>query len=103
MVLSLFARIGADDEAAAADAYVKALVHMPKSVTLGSLLPGKEYSLTKITPALKGLRTVREPGRINIVQAAAEAVLADGKVTLEEAELLRAVAAGLDCPMPPIF
>jgi len=29
-------------------------------------------------------------------------VAADGTVTLREGELLRAIAATLDCPMPPL-
>lgn len=36
----------------------------------------------------------------NLLELAATAVLADGKVQLEEYELLRVVAALLDCPMP---
>lgn len=36
----------------------------------------------------------------NLLELAATAVLADGKVQLEEYELLRVVAAFLDCPMP---
>jgi len=27
----------------------------------------------------------------------------DGKVTIEEAELLRAIADSLDCPLPPLL
>ncbi len=102
-VLSLFSRIGADDEPAAVDAYAKARVHLPQSVLVGELQDAKKCSLGMISPVLAPLRRVREDERVKLVQAAAEAVLADGKVTLEEAELLRAVAAGLDCPMPPIF
>jgi len=32
-----------------------------------------------------------------------EYIAADGYVTLGEAELLRATAATLDCPMPPLL
>ncbi|MDP2228203.1 MAG: hypothetical protein Q8J78_12090, partial [Moraxellaceae bacterium] len=35
-----------------------------------------------------------------VLELAATAVMADGKVELEEYELLRVVAALLDCPMP---
>jgi len=36
-----------------------------------------------------------------LVRACAACIRHDRKVTLEEAELLRAVTAALDCPMPP--
>jgi hypothetical protein len=36
----------------------------------------------------------------NLLELAATSVLADGRVQLEEYELLRVLAALLDCPMP---
>jgi len=39
--------------------------------------------------------------RRNIIMAAGKTVVADGTVTVREAELLRAVAETLDCPLPP--
>jgi hypothetical protein len=44
------------------------------------------------TPPLKG----------RILAARAACIGADGKVTLEEGELLRAIADSLDCPVPPL-
>ncbi len=37
----------------------------------------------------------------NILLACGKAVVADGQVTEREAELLRAIADSLDCPVPP--
>jgi hypothetical protein len=39
----------------------------------------------------------------SLLQAAAETVAFDRKVTLAEAELVRAVADALDCPVPPLL
>jgi tellurite resistance protein len=39
--------------------------------------------------------------RKNVLTACALAVAADGKVRKGEAELLRAIALTLDCPLPP--
>jgi hypothetical protein len=39
----------------------------------------------------------------DVLAAAAHTVLADGVVTLEEAEVLRLIAVGLDCPLPPFL
>ena len=38
-----------------------------------------------------------------ILHAAATAVAADGKVTVDEAELFRAFAESIECPVPPII
>jgi len=37
-----------------------------------------------------------------VIAAVTAAIAADGKVTIEESELLRAIAAALACPIPPI-
>ncbi|MDB4756883.1 M48 family metallopeptidase [Mariniblastus sp.] len=38
-----------------------------------------------------------------ILHAAATAIAADGKITVDEAELFRAFAESIECPVPPIF
>ena len=40
------------------------------------------------------------PLKRGVIAAATACIAADGKVTLEESELLRAVAAALACPLP---
>ena len=37
------------------------------------------------------------------LQACAEYIVADGRVAIAEAELLRATADALGCPMPPLL
>ena len=37
-----------------------------------------------------------------VIGAVTACIAADGQVTLEEGALLRAIAAALACPMPPI-
>ena len=41
--------------------------------------------------------------RKKLIEACASVVLHDGQVTVGEAELLRAVAKALDCPVPPLL
>ncbi|MGF1632896.1 MAG: M48 family metallopeptidase [Phycisphaerae bacterium] len=55
-----------------------------------------DAALTKLADASPGVKR-------RILDAAAAAVLVDGTVEVEEAELLRAFAATLDVPMPPII
>jgi hypothetical protein len=38
-----------------------------------------------------------------VLDACAVCIAVDGTVTVEEGELLRAVADALDCPMPPLL
>ena len=39
----------------------------------------------------------------HVIAACASCVIHDGRVTVEEAELLQAIALLLDCPMPPVL
>ena len=49
------------------------------------------------------LTRMNSAGRKSLLQALAKTVSHDGKLTATEAELLRAVCASLDCPLPPIL
>ena len=51
--------------------------------------------------ALTKLAAYHEPLRRNVLLACGKTVAADGQVTDREAELLRAIADALDCPLPP--
>jgi hypothetical protein len=50
-------------------------------------------TLAQATPAIKR----------QVVAACGATILADHQVTVRESELLRAICATLDCPMPPLF
>jgi len=52
---------------------------------------------------LNVLGKMNSAGRKSLLQALAKTVSHDGKLTATEAELLRAVCASLDCPLPPIL
>lgn len=53
--------------------------------------------------ALAVLATVSPPLKAELVRACVAAVSHDGVVTVGEAELLRAIADCLGCPMPPVL
>ncbi len=53
--------------------------------------------------ALGRLRGLSPFLKRSVINACADCVLEDGTVTAEEAELLRAIAATLGCPMPPLL
>jgi Zn-dependent protease with chaperone function/uncharacterized tellurite resistance protein B-like protein len=72
---------------------------------LGNLdLPGREdCSVEALDGALDALGSLRFRDRGRLLDAAADGVCADGQATLGEVELLRGLAAALDCPMPPVL
>jgi len=61
------------------------------------------YDLTKIDAALDRLNQAAPQIKKAILGACAETVAADGVIQENEAELLRAIADTLDCPIPPFL
>jgi hypothetical protein len=64
---------------------------------------GAEPSLVAIDGALDELAAVVPNLKRGVVAACIACVLADRQVTVAEAELLRAVADSLGCPVPPLL
>ena len=62
-----------------------------------------EPSLAAIDSALDNLAAAVPKLKRIILAACVACVLADRQVTVAEAELLRAVADSLGCPMPPLL
>ena len=58
----------------------------------------------RLDEALQKLDLASRPLKKQILMACAAATIgADGQITVEEGELLRAISDSLDCPMPPIL
>ncbi|MEM6331129.1 MAG: M48 family metallopeptidase, partial [Planctomycetota bacterium] len=100
VLLSMLAH-AADKPDAAADAFYHAAAHLP-GVTL-TMMPRAECSLTDLDNALGSLAALSAAHRGRLVDACASAIIADGRVNVQEAELLRGVSDLLDCPMPPLL
>jgi uncharacterized tellurite resistance protein B-like protein len=66
-----------------------------------SLAPRESLQLAKVSDALERMSQLAPLEKEPLIAACAQLVSADGNVKLVEHELLRAVAAALDCPMPP--
>ncbi len=67
-----------------------------------ALLPWKECTLRAFDAALVELAQAVPALKRDVITAVTACIAADGKVTIEESELLRAIAAALACPVPPI-
>jgi Zn-dependent protease with chaperone function len=61
-----------------------------------------EQTVELLGQSLDTLRRINSAGRKSLIQAVSNTITHDGKLTLSEAELLRAICASLDCPLPPI-
>ncbi|TVR54122.1 MAG: hypothetical protein EA425_02285 [Puniceicoccaceae bacterium] len=64
-------------------------------------LPQNELKGEHFEEVLEHLDLAALPVKRRILEACAHAAASDGRIAQDEAELLRAVAAALDCPLPP--
>jgi Zn-dependent protease with chaperone function len=98
IVLSLIAHASRGDTDAA-HAKGRAVL----GIELPSALPVAELTATRLGEALERLRHLQPFQKPRVLKACVEAAAADGTFRLAEAELVRAVAATLDCPLPPVI
>lgn len=66
-------------------------------------LPAESCGLAQLDEALNGLAQATPRLKRAVLEACAEYIAADGRVAIAEAELLRATADALGCPMPPLL
>jgi len=66
------------------------------------LAPKGSFGLKDLNVALDELDRLQAPLKSSLIKACAACVVADGRLDPVEAELLRAISATLDCPMPPL-
>jgi Zn-dependent protease with chaperone function len=97
-VLSLIAHASKGD-AAAAHAKGAAIL----GVVPGAPLPVAELTTARVGEALERLRHLAPFVKPRLLKACLETAAADGVFRLAETELVRAVAATLDCPLPPVI
>jgi Zn-dependent protease with chaperone function len=67
-----------------------------------SLPPAEECGLSDVDRALEVLHGLTPKLKRRLLDACAACIGADGTITVKEAELFRAVADSLDCPVPPL-
>jgi Zn-dependent protease with chaperone function len=96
-VLSLVALASGD--AAGAYARGNAIAGLAEAAPLGR----DQLDTPRISEALERLRHLAPLRKPALLKACFEAAAADGELRLAEAELVRMVAATLDCPVPPLL
>jgi Peptidase family M48 len=98
-ILSALAAVGHSDQAEFAKAY-SAGVQTLGWPGLDSAAPRHDVDLRALDLALSELDAASNPLKKQVLSACAACIAADGRVTVEEAELIRAIADSLGCPVP---
>jgi Zn-dependent protease with chaperone function len=104
--LANVAAYGGGDAAAARASYAAGLaaIGIPASDAVPSFdPPAAARNLATLDSALLALAALRPTDKERILRAVLATIRADRKVAVDEAELFRAIAATLGCPLPPDF
>jgi Zn-dependent protease with chaperone function len=103
VLLSALAHLGQENESAEAAAFQRGADYLDAPQGAVQLLSGESRSLARVDSALDRLAQASPSVKRNVLLACAQTVAADGQVLCREAELLRAIADALDCPIPPFI
>jgi len=103
LLLSTLAYAGHETTGEAASAYGVAVDRLDLATQRPPLLPATSCKMTAFDYAVGRINEADPRTKQEVLTAAAYCVAADGVVTIEEAELLRAVSDALDSPMPPFL
>jgi Zn-dependent protease with chaperone function len=102
LVLSAMSYVGHRDVEAARTAFAQGIAVLKLSRAL-DVCSRKACTLKALSDALDKLAQASPPIKKRVLHAAIVTVAVDGEATVGEAELLRALADSLECPLPPIF
>lgn len=101
LLLSLLAYAGARSEEDASVAFTQAQAILNFSTI--TLLPRTSIKLADADKALEQLNLTKPLQKPQLLKALSQCILHDDEVTITEAELFRAIADSLDCPIPPLI
>jgi Zn-dependent protease with chaperone function len=101
-LLSVVAHLGHKDENEAKRAFAESmrLLDIPPDLPMRAR---EQTTLAEVGVALDKLALTTPPIKKRVLRAAISAASLDGRVTLGEAEMIRAIADTLDCPIPPLL
>ncbi|MHC1697330.1 MAG: hypothetical protein AB9919_04515 [Geobacteraceae bacterium] len=100
-VLTALARIGHQDEMLARQAFERGLIVLQEAKTDFSFLPAAECGVACLEQAFGALESTSPLIKRRLLGACLECLRHDGTVTVAEAELFRAIADAIGCPLPP--
>jgi Zn-dependent protease with chaperone function len=102
VVLSALAHVSSNVDLDARTAFAAGAAQIKLIEAQLAYLDETACNLTRLDAALDKLAVASLPIKQRTLVAAAHVVGADGKILIAEAELLRAISATLDVPMPPL-
>lgn len=100
VVLSALARAGATEPGRISLAFAAGVGQLPLIADRLALAGSEACTLAKLDAALDRLVGASLPIKQRVLAAAAQVIGADQVVTPREADLFRAIAAAIDCPVP---
>ncbi len=103
ILLSALARADRSDSSDPPRSFQLGIVTLQWPLAHVEILPPGSTGLEAVDGALKVLEAAAPRLKKRVLDACAACIGANGLVTLEEGELLRAMADALDCPMPPLM
>ncbi|HZO86516.1 MAG TPA: M48 family metallopeptidase [Verrucomicrobiae bacterium] len=103
VLISALARVGHADLAATTAAFESGMNTLGSEASGLKLLNLEQCGITHIDHVLARLAQASPGIKKRVLRACAYAVAADNLIQTEEAELLRAIAETLDCPIPPFI
>ncbi|HEX2099499.1 MAG TPA: M48 family metallopeptidase [Candidatus Synoicihabitans sp.] len=101
-LLSILAHAATDDERGAVEAFAAGAARLKMLEHPLELLSRDAATIERLDSALSRLEHASLPIKKRLIDAGSHVIGADGTVRETEAELLRAICAALDCPMPPV-
>jgi hypothetical protein len=101
VVLSALANVSSRDAGEIAKAFRTGAPHLGAKADGLQLLSRAECGLEQLDTALDRLVLAAPRIKRNLIEACVQVVGADGLIQEREAELIRAIADTLDCPIPP--
>ncbi|MGA7826781.1 MAG: M48 family metallopeptidase [Geobacteraceae bacterium] len=100
-VLTSVARVGNQDEILARQAFERGLIALQEEKTKFAFLPAAESGVACLERSFAVLENTSLLIKRRLLGACLECLRHDGKVTVAEIELFRAVADAIGCPLPP--
>jgi Zn-dependent protease with chaperone function len=102
-ILSIVADQGHDDEESRKQAFRAGVAVFGDWAKGGNTEARSGPTVQRLEEALDILSKINSAGRQSMIHAVTRTITHDGRLTVPEAELLRAICATLDCPLPPII
>ena len=101
VLLSALANLGSGDDVEVAKAFQAGAPYLRAGEVDVALLSRDQCGMEQISAALDRLALAAPRIKKNVLEASVRVIGADGVMQEREAELLRAIAETLDCPIPP--